>query len=38
MLILQDFESVSFMPKTQKYAKVGNGVHYPEENGSWEFL
>jgi hypothetical protein len=37
MLILVDFESVSFMPKTQQnMAKVN--VHYPEENGSWEFF
>jgi hypothetical protein len=34
-----DFESVSFMPKTQqKYGQGWDGVHYPEENGSWEFL
>jgi TonB-linked SusC/RagA family outer membrane protein len=31
-----DFESVSFMPKTQqKYGQGWDGVHYPEENGSW---
>jgi hypothetical protein len=27
------------MPKTQqKYGQGWDGVHYPEENGSWEFL
>ena len=31
-----DFETVSFTPKTQqKYGQGWDGVHYPEENGSW---
>jgi TonB-linked SusC/RagA family outer membrane protein len=34
-----DFESVSFLPKTQeKYGQGWDGVHYPEENGSWGLL
>ncbi|OAB27660.1 TonB-linked outer membrane protein, SusC/RagA family [Flavobacterium fryxellicola] len=31
-----DFETVSFLPETQqKYGQGWDGVHYPEENGSW---
>ena len=31
-----DFETVSFMPKTQnKYGQGWDGVHYADENGSW---
>ncbi|MFV8355303.1 SusC/RagA family TonB-linked outer membrane protein [Flavobacterium sp. XS1P32] len=31
-----DFETISFMPKTQnKYGQGWDGVHYPDENGSW---
>lgn len=34
-----DFETVSFLPKTQqKYGQGWDGVHYPEENGSWGLL
>ncbi|MBB1192236.1 SusC/RagA family TonB-linked outer membrane protein [Flavobacterium sp. SOK18b] len=31
-----DYESISFMPKTQnKYGQGWDGVHLPDENGSW---
>ena len=34
-----DFETISFLPDTQqKYGQGWDGVHYPEENGSWGLL